>query len=342
MCVRAAADHFDGMVMGSDAETDALEARRARKLRQYNDAKSNLMKQIAQDGQTHMGHEQMDTVTHFADQTMVMSDEVDTSLPFDRVYDSRFDGKREEDHFEDHGMTLAAEADEGNTFDRVFGSAYDGKGAESHFKPGTMSIGPPGMREYSDIRHYPKLTRSDLFPPPRPKFLHGVAANGQPRQMSAMMQGHIDSLVVKKPRSPDGKAAKAARPATTSAAEKAVTFDGGGSIGGGSGGSGAKMARTADEQVSIATLNEALVGPTGRVEDLPTSQKRFAWNSERIAHELVCKFDQFTRRREDHMRKLLWTFGSDPCFESSNKNAIHVSPNNFNRVCDRFGLVCDE
>ena len=122
MCVRAAADHFDGMVMGSDAETDALEARRARKLRQYNDAKSNLMKQIAQDGQTHMGHEQMDTVTHFADQTMVMSDEVDTSLPFDRVYDSRFDGKREEDHFEDHGMTLAAEADEGNTFDRVFGS----------------------------------------------------------------------------------------------------------------------------------------------------------------------------------------------------------------------------
>ena len=81
----------------------------------------------------------------------------------------------------------------------------------------------------------------------------------------------------------------------------------------------------------------------GRMEVLPDSVgKKFAWESGRIAHELVCKFDQFTRRREDHMRKLLWTFGSDPCFESANKNAIHVSPSNFNRVCDRFGLVCDE
>ena len=42
------------------------------------------------------------------------------------------------------------------------------------------------------------------------------------------------------------------------------------------------------------------------------------------------------------MRKLLWTFGSDPQFESDNKSAISVSPQNFNRVCDRFGLVCDE
>ena len=27
---------------------------------------------------------------------------------------------------------------------------------------------------------------------------------------------------------------------------------------------------------------------------------------------------------------------------SCEKNSIHVSPTNFNRVCDRFGLVCDE
>ena len=37
-------------------------------------------------------------------------------------------------------------------------------------------------------------------------------------------------------------------------------------------------------------------------------------------------------------------FGSDPTFESKdgNNSAIQVSPQNFNRVCDRFGLVCDE
>ena len=41
------------------------------------------------------------------------------------------------------------------------------------------------------------------------------------------------------------------------------------------------------------------------------------------------------------MRKLLWTFGSDPEFESyENKNAIMISPSNFHRVCDRFGLAC--
>ena len=35
------------------------------------------------------------------------------------------------------------------------------------------------------------------------------------------------------------------------------------------------------------------------------------------------------------MRKLLWTFGSDPEFESyENKNAIMISPSNFHRVCD--------
>ena len=35
-------------------------------------------------------------------------------------------------------------------------------------------------------------------------------------------------------------------------------------------------------------------------------------NSDHIASELVSKFDQFTRRKEDHMRKLLWTFGIRP------------------------------
>ena len=85
---------------------------------------------------------------------------------------------------------------------------------------------------------------------------------------------------------------------------------------------------------------------------MPTTEaapeaSKFAWNSERIAHELVCKFDQFTRRREDHMRKLLRTLGTDPMLEQKREGggqgtALHVSPANFHRVCDRFGLNCDE
>lgn len=53
--------------------------------------------------------------------------------------------------------------------------------------------------------------------------------------------------------------------------------------------------------------------------------------------------DSFTARHEDHTRKLLWTFGTDPHFkETGNRNAIRVTPKNFPRVCDRFGIQCDE
>ena len=62
-----------------------------------------------------------------------------------------------------------------------------------------------------------------------------------------------------------------------------------------------------------------------RVEDLPSSQKKFAWNSERIAHELVCKFDQFTRRREDHMRKLLWTVSARSASNPSTQQRLKPS-----------------
>ena len=108
----------------------------------------------------------------------------------------------------------------------------------------------------------------------------------------------------------------------------------------GTGGGGGEMSFNSGGSMSGG--GAAGDAPRGGIEQLPTSQKKFAWGAERIAHELVCKFDQFTRRREDHMRKLLWTFGTDPYFESANKNAILVSPQNFNRVCDRFGLLCTE
>ena len=83
---------------------------------------------------------------------------------------------------------------------------------------------------------------------------------------------------------------------------------------------------------------------------------RFAWSSERIAHELVCKFDQFTRRREDHLCKLMWAVASDPNFDgigcgtkgerhpvaAQNDANVRITPGNFPRICHRFGLSCSE
>ena len=79
-------------------------------------------------------------------------------------------------------------------------------------------------------------------------------------------------------------------------------------------------------------------------DHLPSSQEKFAWNADRIAHELVVKFDRFTRCEEDKMRKLVWTFGTDPNFENPDPAAsnVIVTPENFPKVCDRFGLVCSQ
>ena len=50
--------------------------------------------------------------------------------------------------------------------------------------------------------------------------------------------------------------------------------------------------------------------------------------------------DQACRLIEDHTRKLLWTFGQDPHFkETGSRQAIRVTPSNFPRVCDRFGIL---
>ena len=74
---------------------------------------------------------------------------------------------------------------------------------------------------------------------------------------------------------------------------------------------------------------------------VPASQQRFAWGSDRIASALLSKFDSFTARHEDHTRKLIWTFGTDPHFkEPGSRNAIRVTPNNLPKVADRFGIAC--
>lgn len=76
---------------------------------------------------------------------------------------------------------------------------------------------------------------------------------------------------------------------------------------------------------------------------VPRSQQKFAWGAERISEQLLTKMDTFTARHEDHTRKLLWTLGTDPAFTNpANRSVARVTPQNFPRVCDRFGIACDE
>jgi hypothetical protein len=44
------------------------------------------------------------------------------------------------------------------------------------------------------------------------------------------------------------------------------------------------------------------------------------------------------------MKKLLYGIGTDPSFVDPHVGSarINVTPKNMNRICDRFGLVCDE
>ena len=89
-------------------------------------------------------------------------------------------------------------------------------------------------------------------------------------------------------------------------------------------------------------LNRAELAKSTAVQ-VPASQSKFAWGPERIGSELLQKFDSFTARREDHTRKLLWTFGTDPQFKGSdNKASLTVTPQNFPKMTDRFGVACTE
>ena len=213
------------------------------------------------------------------------------------------------------------------------------------------------------------VAKAELAPPFRPKFLH----YGKHQQRSAAMQAEMDAIVTSARGSPEMKGSPGGD------GPKAAT------------GFVAPMGSTGLQAVeategSSTALEHGATGRRGadgggRITALPESQKKFAWGSERIAHELVCKFDQFTRRQEvrgaqiaargplatparphtaaahasrppallssqDHMRKLLWTFGTDPYFENAGegdghrRSGITVTPANFDRVCDRFGLVC--
>ena len=106
----------------------------------------------------------------------------------------------------------------------------------------------------------------------------------------------------------------------------------------------AEVAREERAEASRMAREEQRMALTASAQSrVPKSQQKFAWGPERISQQLLTKMDTFTARHEDHTRKLLWTLGTDPHFkDASSRNAVKVTPKNFPRVCDRFGIACDE
>ena len=312
-------DHFGtGMLLAADAETEALDSARRKQLEDYNAAKQAYEAELASGEAAHMGHEQLDTADHFGT-GMMMHEAVDDHLGTSHGHSSPT-----HDHFEGHGMTLAAEADDGNTFDRVFGTAYDGKPSMDHFIPGLMAIGPPGHSQGKDRKWYPVLSKQDMIPPHRPKFLHGAPPAPKPmKPISKAMKEHLDEIAFAKQKIAAAPASSGALRSPTKAAKAQLG-----------------STKIAENAAKLGGIGASTLGPP---KSPPKTEAKSKMNSDHIASELVSKFDQFTRRKEDHMRKLLWTFGSDPSFEArKNPNAKEITPQNFHRVCDRFGLECDE
>ena len=254
-------DHFTGMTLGRDMDAIALEEKAAERLKLYNEAKDAY--KIGFPEKAHMGHEQLDGANHFEDYTMNLNADADEGNSFDRVYDSRFDHKDTEDHFDGYSMKLAASADAGNTFDRVFGSVFDERHAVSHFDSGSMAMGPPGLTEQQITHYYPTLTKEEMVPPPRPKFLRGMPGTGSNAQrehpallameearknkmLSKKMQAEVDALNFKLPlvlRQQDTAVRRRRYPLRARfATPKAKYSDGGGSGSGGGGGAAAAAA----------------------------------------------------------------------------------------------------
>ncbi|KAL1521616.1 hypothetical protein AB1Y20_021275 [Prymnesium parvum] len=319
--------HFTGFVLGASADPD--EEKRAERTKEYEKAKKQMEEASPPTGHAVMGKEQLDSVDHFAGGSVVCAPNVDTSMGFDAVYDSRFVNKDTESHFDSQGMVLAEGADSGMTFDKVYDERHANKDTDSHFVRGTMLIASGDHESGIDPLRPAPIAHSiaELLPPPRQKFLHGMWGSMK-KPLSEAMQAEMDQLVFAAP------AASSVSATPPTSLKK--------------GGRGLSSSNVANRSGRIGGDPAGGWDNSGRILSLPACQAKFAWAPDRIAHELVCKLDQFTHRREDHMRKLLWTIGTDPLFDpaatgdSSNRNSILITPQNFGRICSRFGLVCSE
>ena len=121
-----------------------------------------------------MGADGKDSADHFAGGSLCCASDADTSMGFDRVYDSRFVNKYTESKF--RGMVLDDSADDGNNFDNVYGEEFANKDTESHFARGTMLV-CSGDYEYGPDPLRPAqlaFNRRELIPPARPKVRGNV------------------------------------------------------------------------------------------------------------------------------------------------------------------------
>ena len=107
-----------------------------------------------------------------------------------------------------------------------------------------------------------------------------------------------------------------------------------------------KQAETQDALQEAARMNFENRDAAGRAKrmEMPSSQQqKFAWGAERVADALLSKLDTYASRHEDRVRKLLWTFGTDPHMlgqTAETHNQIRLTPANLPRLCDRFGIPC--
>ena len=315
-------DHFispANMVLQPSVNEMGDELRLKEKLDKYEHDKQVMQERIDHAFESkHMGNQQLDSLDHFDSVSgmTIAADAPSCDTPFDPVYSSAHVNEDTRDHFAGGGMLMGEDADTEMPFDRIYDSRFDGVRQADHFVGGVAGMelekGSSHANILDPLRPDVKKNR-DLHPPFRPKFLHSPSPTKPPKPLTPT-----------KPPSPS----LAMQMHLESIVTKGPTPPGSGGSGGGGGGGGGAALRTS------ASLGS-----------LPSND--FRWGSDRIAHELVSKFEQFTRRREDSMRKLLWTFGTDPEFEVREpnapkpKNSIAVTPSNFPRLCHRFGLECD-
>ena len=193
--------------------------------------------------------------------------------------------------------------------------------------PSMLLMSSDPQRQMSERSNTPRAPPNDqVRPPPRPKFLN-------PKRLSAEMQAHLAGLVYENGNGHAQGEPQPEREYSHHPLRKENTPHGL---------HGTPIREHPTNQKPYVTPEGA--DKHGARTEFPTAlQDKFAWSSERIAHELVCKFDQFTRRREDHMQKLLWACAADPNFEvTRNATNCRITPGNFPRICNRFGLICDE
>ena len=309
-------DHFlspANMVLQPSVNEMGDEQRLKEKIEKYEHDKKVMQERIDHALEPkHMGNQQLDSADHFdgVSGMTIAADAPSCETAFDPVYGSQHVNEDTRDHFAGASMVMGEDADSEMPFDRVYDSRWDGRRQADHFVGSGASMelekGSSHANILDPLRPDTKQYRN-LDPPFRPKFLHSPSPPKPPKPPtpSLAMQAHLESIVTK-----------------------------------GSSPKGSKGPTPPGSASGAALRTSASLGA------LP--QNDFRWGSDRIAHELVSKFEQFTRRREDSMRKLLWTFGTDPEFEVREpanapkpKNSIAVTPANFPRLCNRFGLECD-